>query len=888
MSRHPSEVPLWERSKENAAPLERGRNVTVLERSFARTESSSSDVKGSSDPSGYHEPQLQALLDHYERLVQPTEEEDYDIPDKHVSTNDAYADDPLIHWLSYIKFHQDTFPSDTHQEFLLLERCFRSMIKLKHRYANDVRFLRVCCLYAEKTTRAMEIFQFLYQQKVGIDVAMFWAAWAWKAEKDKDYAFAEKIYTKAISKESQPMELLKQRQKQFQRRMSRHFLNASMQRGDDQEDEEEDAPRGALEAISEEAVRRNDRSSSHRTTVTLPGSRMATFAERRQQQRLHQQDSENILSGNTAFPIYVEGGADENSASRFDDSVFVESSGRSNLETEEERNMENRLAAERWNDRGGLYSSGYAAYRQSNASTIDRPAPAFLVFVDEECEQLHQREEDERRRYEEQHRRGRDERTFRDRHDGGAAERLANDPLRYVRDRSMLGADHRVDHPEQAPAREVKSVTSKSSKKECNKQAHNKIEAGYNCRLLKNSRGEEQSFEQARANAQYFTIASASINLNLFRLCGNHDSSEMSVDEESMESIENVSMGEGSNIKLTVNSSACGSVNLPPMPQTSKRCSHPCPRPAMLTARALSSLDESFDALTPRNTSAASSTVDESAAVGLPMKKEEQTINTQLALKELSMMFSSPATAAADNDKAADQSGIFSTMLDRSRLPNMEEERDTADLDDIAEILGRNGAVGSYTTETAAHPPARGSFPRSQCRSTATQRLSAYSENDHGSEQQLPVKKGRKSVGFAIHCDDDDEKADLPNILLTKDAPERFTPSLEPQTEVGSAFTVFVDEEEERENLKLTGQGTGFAAYLQSNEAKLHIGQQFNSFKIYQKIARDPPPDANDDESENGTVELLGSTLRELGLQNPSDSETAVFDLESDDFDVCK
>ena len=62
------------------------------------------------------------------------------------------------------------------------------------------------------------------------------------------------------------------------------------------------------------------------------------------------------------------------------------------------------------------------------------------------------------------------------------------------------------------------------------------------------------------------------------------------------------------------------------------------------------------------NLSTASSTVNESHAVGIP--KEEETINTKLAMKELSMMFSSPAMGLGGSDAEA-------AILD-------EEEGDTA------------------------------------------------------------------------------------------------------------------------------------------------------------------------------------------------------------------
>jgi hypothetical protein len=79
--------PHWELSKENAAPLERGRNVKELEKRKQET--------------AEERLESEKRIQHYELLVET-------------------AEDPLIHWLSYIKFHQDAYPSNTHDQFLLI------------------------------------------------------------------------------------------------------------------------------------------------------------------------------------------------------------------------------------------------------------------------------------------------------------------------------------------------------------------------------------------------------------------------------------------------------------------------------------------------------------------------------------------------------------------------------------------------------------------------------------------------------------------------------------------------------------------------------------------------------------------------------------------------
>lgn len=185
-------TPAWELSKENAAPLARGRNVKKLEKSLSKKSSGGDE-------------QTKQTLNHFKTLVAQE------------------TDDPLIHWLSYIKYHQDAFPSDTNAQFLLMEQCARTLMN-NPRYANDDRFVRVCIMYADKTAFPADVFKYLHQQKIGTKVAVFWIAWAFLAEKKEYYSFAETVFQKGISKEAQPLDHLKTRHKQFQRRMSESTL----------------------------------------------------------------------------------------------------------------------------------------------------------------------------------------------------------------------------------------------------------------------------------------------------------------------------------------------------------------------------------------------------------------------------------------------------------------------------------------------------------------------------------------------------------------------------------------------------------------------------------------------------------------------------------------
>ena len=98
-------APSWEAQKENAAPLERGRNVASF--GLRQSDTDKQDLK--------------QKVRHYEALVSPSE-------DPKVK---EMENDPLAHWLSYIKFYQNSFPADTREHFLIIERCVRALVKMK-------------------------------------------------------------------------------------------------------------------------------------------------------------------------------------------------------------------------------------------------------------------------------------------------------------------------------------------------------------------------------------------------------------------------------------------------------------------------------------------------------------------------------------------------------------------------------------------------------------------------------------------------------------------------------------------------------------------------------------------------------------------------------------
>lgn len=402
-------TPGWETVKENAAPLQRGRNVAALERVAVRGSSSSS-----STALHVRNDDSDERIAEFERLVRPSEA-------PHITEID---DDPLVHWMAYIKYYQDNFPADTHQQFLLMERCTRALVKMP-RYANDDRFISVCAKYADKTKEPGQVFKYLHQQKVGGQTALFWVAWAYVAEKDNDFPFAEQIYKKGISKDAQPLNILKVRHKQFQRRMSRYWLSQSQRNDQLEEDEDETTggSRGVLGGLSQDRARRNDRARA--APQLAPRSRGVASIRPAGSRNIRSNTNNSTLGvvNNGSFAIFVENEG-ENAPQNFLDQPIIEN--KRVIERETDRRKENTLDAERWNERGGLHTTtslpSACAYlsRPGTERTSSRGAPLpFAVFVDEECVAQHEREETERSSQAERHRSTRDERTFRERSDEG-------------------------------------------------------------------------------------------------------------------------------------------------------------------------------------------------------------------------------------------------------------------------------------------------------------------------------------------------------------------------------------------------------------------------------------------------------------------------------------
>jgi hypothetical protein len=263
--------------------------------------------------------------------------------------------------------------------------------------------------------------------------------------------------------------------------------------------------------------------------------------------------------------------------------------------------------------------------------------------------------------------------------------------MRYVRNPSKLATDQgHVDNRKDPPKAENAQAT---------------LTCGFNKRLVtKGADGQEQCFEEGRAQARYYWLASDRFNL---LEVAQADDSTMDVSMES------------------VNDGDCK----PPARSSGKK----------LPPRSLFSGDDSME-YNMNNISTASSTVNERHAVGVATGKEEETINTKLAMKELSMMFSSPAIGLNDLEP-----------------PVEEEDGDTATFSIVAGLVDEHAANNSILAGSVD-----GDYPDENDESVAPRNPEARDTTAPGFHQSaLQTLEGEYRVeqpvtggGFSIYEDE--------------------------------------------------------------------------------------------------------------------------------------
>ncbi len=95
------------------------------------------------------------------------------------AVRDYTGDDPLVPWLDYLTWTQQTFGAggSRSQLLLLLDACTKTF-QSEERYRNDIRYLKVWITYADTVADPTEVFAFLESNKIGASLRdMFCLPW---------------------------------------------------------------------------------------------------------------------------------------------------------------------------------------------------------------------------------------------------------------------------------------------------------------------------------------------------------------------------------------------------------------------------------------------------------------------------------------------------------------------------------------------------------------------------------------------------------------------------------------------------------------------------------------------------------------------------------------
>ncbi|KAE9350504.1 hypothetical protein PR003_g5332 [Phytophthora rubi] len=411
----------WESSKENVMPLKRGRNVADLNKALRAHDSFQTKLR---------------------------------IEDEMKAKEDAIAaydgDDPLAGWLDYVRWLEVEMPEDTRKKFKVLEKCTREL-KDNAKYRNDMRYIRLWIQYADLVSNPKDIFKYLYQNKIGERVSLFYIGWAYVLETMANYPQAHKIYLKASQRNAEPQDLLERKYKEFQRRMSRQWLRMTEETGVSELDEVNH--RRALESLSAYG------------TLELNDA---------QRQRLHQHHAsardQRVQQANAHKPVFI---IYEDPVSHTID-PFVGNGGWKKLGTTQQQDKENEIAPSSWNPpsvRAAVEAEGQPERRSLPILSSRADMSPLQVFVDDEFT-LPASESKQRTPL--THR----SQTLRQRMEGVATEEemLAQEPLK-----NFTASDKKLMQKQGVKSRLEKSC--------------------YNVELLISRTGEAVSFEEIRAGA---------------------------------------------------------------------------------------------------------------------------------------------------------------------------------------------------------------------------------------------------------------------------------------------------------------------------------------------------------------------------------------------------
>ncbi|KAF8527091.1 Mad3/BUB1 homology region 1-domain-containing protein [Gautieria morchelliformis] len=185
--------------KENIQPLQQGRRATALSAIFS-TPLVQRDTILSRKRARFRLQVTQAL-------------EDVD--------EDEGCEDPLDVYSRFVAWTLESYPQGQSAESGLMELLEEATRQLKGRdkYKQDPRYLKLWTLYAGYVEKPAVVYSYLLANEIGTDFSQLYEAFAHVLERDGRGREADEMYILGIARNAEPLEHLKKRYADFQRRM---------------------------------------------------------------------------------------------------------------------------------------------------------------------------------------------------------------------------------------------------------------------------------------------------------------------------------------------------------------------------------------------------------------------------------------------------------------------------------------------------------------------------------------------------------------------------------------------------------------------------------------------------------------------------------------------
>ncbi|KDQ58570.1 hypothetical protein JAAARDRAFT_128265 [Jaapia argillacea MUCL 33604] len=132
-------------------------------------------------------------------------------------------DDPLDAYCQLVYWTVENYPQGHSAESGLLELLEEATRVLKDdrdgKWRNDLRYLKLWTLYASYVERPAIIYKFLMANEIGTDFALMYEEYALALERSGRRTEADEIYLLAIARQASPLDRLKNKHREFQKRM---------------------------------------------------------------------------------------------------------------------------------------------------------------------------------------------------------------------------------------------------------------------------------------------------------------------------------------------------------------------------------------------------------------------------------------------------------------------------------------------------------------------------------------------------------------------------------------------------------------------------------------------------------------------------------------------